>query len=143
LLNLQSLTLTTFVLDGMNAAAFQYLQCLHSLNIVQLHDSYRHFVNVEPFCTMFPRIEHLDIPIDNIDSCQYVIDRLEEFLISVIFRFPNNENPDEDEDEENDDDDDDDDDDENKSNKLIEWAHNIQQNHQYRIRAGDMYLWLQ
>jgi hypothetical protein len=33
LINLQSLTLTTFVLDSMNAAVFQYLQCLYSLNI--------------------------------------------------------------------------------------------------------------
>jgi len=115
------------------------MQCLHSLNIVQLDDNYRHFVNVEPFCTMFPQIEHLDIPIDNLDSCQYIIDRLEKFLISIIFRFPNNENDDEDEDE----DDEDEDDDNDKHNERIEWAENIQQNHQYRIRDGDIYLWLQ
>ncbi|CAF1205007.1 unnamed protein product [Adineta steineri] len=147
LTNLQSLTLTTFVLDSMNAAVFQYLQCLHSLNIVQLHDNYRHFVNVEPFCTMFPQIKHLDIPVDNLDSCQYVIDRLEEFLISVIFRFPNNDDEDEDDDDDNDDDDNDEDDENDnhktKSTELIEWAQNIRQYHQYRINDGDMYLWLQ
>jgi hypothetical protein len=118
----------------MNAAVFQYLQCLHSLNIVQLDDDYRHFVNVEPFCTMFPRIKHLDIPIDNLDSCQYVIDRLEKYLISIIFRFPNNNDDDEDEDT---------DDEEDKNTELIQWAHNIRQNHQYRIHDGDIYLWLQ
>ncbi|CAF5050609.1 unnamed protein product, partial [Rotaria sp. Silwood1] len=101
LINLQSLTLTTLVLDSMNAALLQYLKCLHSLNILQTEDNYGHFVNVEPFCTMFPQIEHLDIPIDNLDSCQYLIDRLEKYLISIVFRFQNNE-----EDEDDDDDDD-------------------------------------
>jgi hypothetical protein len=141
--NLQSLTLTTFVLNSLNAAVFQYMQCLNSLNIVQFDDDYRHFVNVEPFCTMFPRIKHLDIPIDNLDSCQYIIDRLEKFLISVIFRFPAHEDEDEDEDEDDDDDDNDNDNDNDKYNELIEWAQNVQENHQYRIRDGDIYLWLQ
>jgi hypothetical protein len=81
---------------------------------------------------MFPQIEHLDIPIDNLDSCQYVLDRLEQFLISVIFRFPAADEDDEDEDDE----------DSDKYHELIEWAQNIQQNHQYRIRDGDIYLWL-
>jgi ABC-type Zn2+ transport system substrate-binding protein/surface adhesin len=85
---------------------------------------------------MFPQIEHLDIPIDNLDSCQYVIDRLEKYLISIIFRFPNN-NDDQDEDE------DDEEDDNDKHNELIQWAQNIQENHQYRVRDGDIYLWLQ
>ncbi|CAF3990413.1 unnamed protein product, partial [Rotaria magnacalcarata] len=133
LINLESLTLTTYVLDSMNAAILQYFKCLHSLNIVQFDNDYRHFVNVEPFCTMFPQIRHLDIPIDNLDSCQYLIERLEKFLISVVFRFPHNDD--------NDDDDDDDDDDENA--ELIEWAQSLQQNHQYRLRDGDIYLWFQ
>ncbi len=98
---------------------------------MQLDGNYRHYVNIEPFCTMFPQIEHLDIPIDNLDSCQYIIDRLEKSLISVIFRFPV------------DDDDDDNDDDDDKYHDLIEWAENIQEHHQYRIRDGDIYLWLQ
>jgi ABC-type Zn2+ transport system substrate-binding protein/surface adhesin len=85
---------------------------------------------------MFPQIEHLDIPIDNLDSCQYVIDRLEKYLISIIFRFPNNNNDD-------DEDEDDEEDDNDKHNELIQWAQNIQENHQYRVRDGDIYLWLQ
>ena len=109
---------------------------------MQLDDNYRHFVNIEPFCTMFPQIKHLDIPIDNIDSCQYIIDRLEKFLISIVFRFPNNDE-DEDDDDDNDNDNDDDDDDNQKYNERIQWAQNIQQNHQYRIRNGDIHLWLQ
>jgi ABC-type Zn2+ transport system substrate-binding protein/surface adhesin len=103
---------------------------------VQLDENYRQFANVEPFCTMFPQIEHLDIPIDHLDSCQYIIDRLGKYLISVVFRFPNNDNEDDDED-------DDDEEDDAKHNELIEWAENIQQNHQYRIRDGDVYLWLE
>ncbi len=69
----------------------------------------------------------------NIWICQYVLDRLEKSLISIIFRFPIDEDDDEDEDDEDND----------KYHELIEWAQNIQQNHQYRIRDGDIYLWLQ
>lgn len=129
-MNLESLILTPNVLDGMNAAFFQYLRCLNSINIVQSDDDYRHYVNVEPFCTMFPQIKHLDIPIDNLDSCQYVIDHLEKFLISVVFRFPRN-----------DDDDEDDEYDNEKNDELIEWTQNLRENHQYRIRDGDIYIW--
>ena len=139
--NLKSLTLTTFVLDSLNAAVFQYMQCLSSLNIVQFEENYRHFVNVEPFCTMFPRIEHLDIPIDNLDSCQYIIDRLLKNLISVVFRFPVTDDDEDDEEEL-------DDDDESveyrgKHRELIQWAQNLQENHRYRIHDGDIYLWLE
>lgn len=114
---------------------------------MQFDDHYRYFVNVEPFCTMFPRIEHLDIPIDNLDSCQYVLDRLGKVLLSVIFRFPSNHDEDED-DEPFDDDDNDDDDDEhehhrNKYYERIQWARNIPNEHHYRIRDGNMYLWLE
>ncbi|UJR31987.1 hypothetical protein I4U23_019460 [Adineta vaga] len=140
LTNLQTLTLTTFVLDSLNAAVFQYLQCLHSLYIVQLHNDYPHFVNVEPFCTMFPRIEHLDILVDNFDSCQYIIDRLGQFLISIIFRFPNRKHNEEDDDDAEDSEEDSYD--EDKNAELIEWAQNIRQYHQFRIRDRDVYLWL-
>jgi hypothetical protein len=142
--NLQGLTLTTVVLDGMNAAQFQYSRCLPSLNIVQLDDDHRNFVNVEPFCTMFPQIEHLDIPIDSLDSCQYVINRLEKSLFSVVFRFPGQG----DTDAEDDDDDDEEEgegegDDHGAShNALLHWARRVQTNHQYRIDDGDVYLWL-
>ena len=136
--NLQGLTLTTVVLDGMNAAKFEYSRCLPSLNIVQLEDGHRNFVNVEPFCTMFPQIEHLDIPIDSLDSCQYVIDRLKKTLFSVVFRLPGQEDTDAD------DDDDDDGEVENDAshNALVHWARRVQTNHQYRVDDGDIYLWL-
>lgn len=144
--NLQSLTLTSFVLDGLNAAVFQYMQCLDTFHIVQFDDHYRYFVNVEPFCTMFPRIKHLDIPIDNLDSCQYVLDRLERILLSVIFRFPANDEDEEDNEEAFDDDDDDEEHPRHRHDKYyerIEWARTIQNHHQYRIRDGNMYLWLE
>ena len=38
---------------------------------------------------MFSRIEHADLPIDTIESCQYLIERLGSDLISIIFRFSN------------------------------------------------------
>ncbi|CAF1544947.1 unnamed protein product [Adineta ricciae] len=148
----QSLTLTASVLDSLNAAVFQYSQCLRSLYIVQLYEIYPHFVNVEPFCTMFPQVQHLDIPVDSFDSCQYIIDRLGRFLINVIFRFPHRERDEADDIEDDDDDDEDDEDgrneddnndDEDKNAELIEWAQNVRQNHQYRIRDRNMYLWLQ
>ena len=138
--NLRGLTLTTLVLDGMNAAKFQYSRCLPSLNIVQLEDDHRNFVNVEPFCTMFPQIEHLHIPIDNLDSCQYVIDRLRRSLVSVVFRLPRQGESDT---EEEDDEDDDDDDDGPSNNALLHWARRVQVNHQYRVEDGDIYLWLE
>jgi hypothetical protein len=40
---------------------------------------------------MFPRIEKLIIPIDNVDSCRYVLDQLNQDLISVNFRIPSND----------------------------------------------------
>lgn len=92
---------------------------------------------------MFPQIKHLDIPIDNLDSCQYIIERLGKFLISIIFRFPENDDDEDDDDEEEYDDDEENVHITNKQNELIEWARNIQENHQYRIRDGDIYLWLQ
>ena len=147
---LKSLTLTSFVLDSLNAAVFQYSQCLNTLHIVQFDDHYRYFVNVEPFCTMFPRIEHLDIPVDNLDSCQYVLDRLGDVLLSVIFRFPSSHDEDEDDepfDDSNENEEDEDDDQHqrhrNKYYERIQWARTIQQHHQYRIRDGNMYLWLE
>ena len=149
--NVQTLTLTASVLDSLNAAVFQYSKCLHSLYVVQLREIYPHFVNVEPFCTMFPQVQHLDIPVDNFDSCQYIIDRLGQFLINVVFRFPHREcgeaddiEDDEDDDDENDEDGrNEDDDGEDKNAELVEWAQNVRQNHQYRVHDRNMYLWLQ
>ncbi|CAF0880164.1 unnamed protein product [Adineta ricciae] len=145
--SVQTLTLTASVLDSLNAAVFQYSQCLHSLYIVQLHEIYPHFVNVEPFCTMFPQVQHLDIPVDSFDSCQYIIDRLGRFLINVVFRFPHREREEaddiEDDDDDGDDEADDNNGDEDKNTELVEWAQNVRQNHQYRIRDRNMYLWLQ
>ena len=125
LTNLQALRLTKYVLDALDAAKFQHLSCLDSLEIVQLDDAdaYHPYVNVEPFCTMFPRVKHLDIPIDHLDSCQYVLDRLKSHLISVIFRFLV-------------------DDDDEDENSLVQWAEDMPDNHQYRVHDGDIYLWL-
>ena len=94
----------------------------------------------ERYTGRLPHYFYIDviIPIDNLDSCQYIIDRLEKYLISIVFRFPNNENDDDEDDDTYDEEEDD------KHRQLIQWAKNIQQqNHQYRIHDGDIYLWLQ
>jgi hypothetical protein len=40
---------------------------------------------------MFPRIQNLVIPVDSVDSCRYAIEQLNQDLISVIFRIPNDD----------------------------------------------------
>lgn len=86
--NLQSIKTTTILLDALNAAKFCHTKCLRSFIIdPNCYDDQRP-VNIEPFCAMFPRIEKLIIPVDNVDSCRYVLDQLNQDLISVIFRIP-------------------------------------------------------
>lgn len=127
---LQSLTLTTLLLDDLHPTQFQSSQCLSSLNVVQLSDDHPYYVNVESFCAVFPRIKHLDFPVHRLESCQYVVDHLQRHLISVVFRFSiDNEEYDDDENSE-------------FHHQLVHWARHVRRYHKYRVRDGDVYLWL-
>lgn len=99
---------------------------MYTLTILQFDDQTNNFVHVEPFCTMFSRIEHVDLPIDTIESCQYLIERLGSDLISIIFRFSNDADEDDDEEE----------------NEKIRWIESLRVKQQYRLCDGDLYLWL-
>ena len=55
--------------------------------MIQLDDNDPYYVNVQSFCSAFPRIEHLDFPVHRLEDCQYIIDHLKTNLISVVFRF--------------------------------------------------------
>jgi len=86
--NLQSIKTTTIFLDALNAAKFCHTKCLRSFTIESNSYTDERSVNVEPFCAMFSRIQNLIIPVDNVDSCRYILDQLNQDLISVIFRIP-------------------------------------------------------
>jgi hypothetical protein len=89
--NLQSIKTTTTLLDALNAARLCHKRCLRSFTVDPSNYGDQRCVNIEPFCAMFPRIQHLTIPLDNVESCQYVLDQLNQDLISVIFRLPSND----------------------------------------------------
>jgi hypothetical protein len=89
--NLQSIKTTTNLLDALNAGKFRYTKCLRSFTIDTNGYEEQRSVNIEPFCEMFPRIQHLIIPVDNVDNCRYTLDQLNQDLISVIFRIPAND----------------------------------------------------
>ncbi len=104
--NLQTIKTSINLLDALNAAKFSYKKCLHSFIIDSNIYIEQRPINIEPFCDMFPRIENLIIPIDNVDSCRYAIENLNQDLKSVIFRIPIddislNETTDNEEEEEN------------------------------------------
>jgi hypothetical protein len=89
--NLQSIKTTTILLDALNAAKFCYKKCLRSFIIDFNTYVEQRPINIEPFCDMFPRIQNLVIPVDSVDSCRYAIEQLNQDLISVIFRIPNDD----------------------------------------------------
>jgi hypothetical protein len=90
--NLQSIKTTTILLDALNAAKFCYKKCLRSFIIDSNIYVEQRPINIEPFCDMFPRIQNLVIPVDSVDSCRYAIEQLNQDLISVTFRIPNDDN---------------------------------------------------
>ena len=98
--NLQSIKTTTHFLDSLNAAKFSYEKCLRSLIVEPLNYERPKRVNIEPFCAMFPRIQYLTMPIDHVDSCEYVVQQLKSDLIKVIFRLSSNDDDDDDDDDE-------------------------------------------
>ena len=132
---LQSLTLTTLLLDSLNPTTFRYLQSLSSLTVVRLSFNDPQYINVNAFCSMFPYVQHLDIPVDKLDNCQIVVDRLKMNLISIVFRFSRDE-------DEYDNDDDDDEEQSDFHRKLVRWARYVRRDHKYRVQDGDIYLWL-
>ena len=89
--NLQSIKTTTTLLDALNAAKFSYKNCLRSFVIGSNSDIEQRPIHIEPFCDMFPRIQNLVIPVDSVDSCRYAIEQLNQDLISVIFRIPDDD----------------------------------------------------
>ena len=88
--NLRSIKTSTNFLDALNAARFSHKKLLRSLTIDTNNYTEQRYVNIEPFCDMFPRIEYLNIPLENVSSCQYLLDHASQHqdLISVTFRVP-------------------------------------------------------
>ena len=125
--NLEALSITQQVLDCLETSNFQHLSYLKSLNILQLEDDSPH-VKVESLSRMFPRVEHLSVPVNTIESCQFIMNRLSIYLSSVIFRFPSandseNEEP--------------------SYTTLLQWAKFVQRKHQYRISERDVCIWIE
>lgn len=92
--NLQSIRTTPTLLDHLNAAKFTFSGCLRSLTVYPYPaDEDRHtYVHIEPFCSMFPRIQYLSIPINVPESGRYVLEQLKNDLIKVTFRYAPTEN---------------------------------------------------
>ncbi|UJR38306.1 hypothetical protein I4U23_030976 [Adineta vaga] len=110
--NLQCLRTNTTFLDALNAAKFSHTRCLRQLIIDSNQGENERPVNTEPFCAMFPRVQYLNIPVDSVESCKYVLEQLKEDLISVVFEIPENDSLNDSDDS---DDDDETDDEEEKS----------------------------
>jgi hypothetical protein len=89
--NLQSIKTSTNLLDALNAAKFRHTKCLRSFIVDPNSYEDQRSVNIEPFCDMFPRIQHLILPLEFVENCQHALDQLKPDLISVIFRIPAND----------------------------------------------------
>ena len=90
--NLQCIKTSTNLLGALNSAKFHHQRCLHSFIIDSNNYREHRLVNIEPFCYMFPRIQHLIIAVHSVDDCQYIRDQSNEDLISVIVRISTNDN---------------------------------------------------
>ena len=121
--NLQCLRTNTTFLDALNAAKFSYSKCLRHFIIDAEHNDDDRPVNTEPFCTMFPRIQHLNIPVDSVESCKYVLEQLKDDLISVVFQMPDRDGLEDSDDTDDSDDEDDTDGEEDNSTVVAftEW----------------------
>jgi len=133
--NLQSIKTTTILLDALNAAKFCHTKCLRSFVIdPNCYDDQRP-VNIEPFCAMFPRIEKLIIPVDNVDSCRYVLDQLNQDLISVIFRIPSNDSVLIESENENED--------ENSTDDMFsEWINELPKQYRCQKKQQQIHIWI-
>lgn len=86
--NLQSIKTTSHLVNPLNAKRFSYYKTLRSFLIETNNYVEQTSINIEPFCEMFPQIEHLDIPVNSVDDCNYLMENLGSHLRSVIFRIP-------------------------------------------------------
>ena len=116
---LQSIRTSTNLLNSLNAAKFCYPRRLRSFTVTNERQTH---VNVEPFCAMFPRIQYLSLPIDNVDSCQYILDELHEDLIKVSFLLP----PDDDDD----------------NLPFLEWAGGLPEEYRCYQTSDQIFVWL-
>lgn len=140
--NLQSIKTSTNFLDALNAAKFSYKKCLRSLIINTNNYAEQRPVNIEPFCAMFPRIRYLNIPVDSVDSCQYLLEQLNRDLISITFRIIANysflDETDNETDNENESD-------EQTStvNSFAEWIRELPEQYHYYKKQQQIHIWLQ
>ncbi|CAF4814917.1 unnamed protein product [Rotaria sp. Silwood1] len=136
--NIKSIKTSTNLLDALNAAKFSHTKCLRSFIIDSNSYGDQKTVNIEPFCSMFPRIQHLIIPVDNIDSCQYVLDQLKADLLSVIFRITANDNVFEETDDESENEE------ENSTVDLFsEWIQELSKQYRCYKKQRHIHIWLQ
>ncbi|CAF3662560.1 unnamed protein product [Rotaria sp. Silwood1] len=136
--NIKSIKTSTNLLDALNAAKFSHTKCLRSFIIDSNSYGDQKTVNIEPFCSMFPRIQHLIIPVDNIDSCQYVLDQLKADLLSVIFRITANDNVFEETDDESENEE------ENSTVDLFsEWIQELSKQYRCYKKQRQIHIWLQ
>lgn len=84
--NLQSIKTTTDLLDSLNAAKFSCDQCIRTITVENKAYEQSRGVNFEPFCTMFPRVQYLTVPVDTVEACQYIINELKSDLVRVNFQ---------------------------------------------------------
>ena len=133
--NIQSIRTTTNFLDALNAAKFCHTKCLRSFIVDPNHYGDQRAVNIEPFCAMFPRIQHLNIPVDSVESCQYALDQLNQDLVSVMFQIPETGSTSDSDDSEVEDDETEDDDENNEENSTIdlfsEWVKELPEQYLY------------
>ncbi|CAF1073642.1 unnamed protein product [Rotaria sordida] len=136
--NLKSIKTSTNLLDALNAAKFSHTNCLRSFIIAPNDYEDQHAVNIEPFCSMFPRIQHLIIPVDNVDSCQYVLDQLKQDLLSVIFRITGNDHSFDETDDESENEE------ENSTvNLFSEWIQELSERYHCYKKQRQIHIWLQ
>jgi len=138
--NLQSIRTTTNFLDALNAAKFCHTKCLRSFIVDPNHYGIQRAVNIEPFCAMFPRIQHLNIPVDSIESCQYTLDQLNQDLISVMFQIPENESSIDADDSDDEDDDDDDDEEIETIDLFSEWIKELPEQYRYHKKQRHIHI---
>ncbi|CAF1537359.1 unnamed protein product [Adineta steineri] len=140
--NLQTIRTTTNLLDALNAAKICYTNCLREFIVDSNYHEDQRTVHIEPFCAMFPRVQHLNIPIDSVESCQYALDQLHQDLINVIFQIPTLDTSSDIDDTDDDDDDEDEseeeDDDNSTINLFTEWIKELPQ--KYTCHRKQQYL---
>ena len=139
--NLQSIRTTTNLINPLNARRFTCKKLLRSFVIDSNSYIEQAPINIEPFCEMFPQIEHLIIPVNNVDDCDYVMQNLDKHLRSVLFRIPSDPvvyDSTDDEDDENENDDPD-----NPTNDPFkEWMNDLPRKYRCQKKQQQLHIWL-